>query len=355
IMNVCGQQSRRAKSRTKTSSNSCKRPSSPTCKNFPHQASSLRITVNGYATEALKHSSCERFGLYDWGRRLGKNETLLPGDIVQFEYASFKPKNGKAFTLVHHTAIIHEIQDADTFKVLHQNIGNANIKKTMTEASFSMSTLNSGAVVFFRPTLAENILQVDPTPFRKGPALPVKNGKGHIDLKRTIDPDLDSVHGIWGVWNNAICSHKDKFLKLQIPVDVPESYVIRATIKRTWGNDAYGMVLVVGGHQYLLALDAYGGTKSGLDMVAGKKLRSNVTTREIKNVLPLEKSMDVIVKVTPTTVHIDVDGQELVDWSGDPADFSLQEPWRVPNTSWLHLGTYLSVFDTQHLTLEIVD
>lgn len=174
-------------------------------------------------------------------------------------------------------------------------------------------------------------------------------------MKRTVDPDLDSVHGIWGIWNNAICSHKDKFLKLQIPVDLPESYVIHARIKRTWGNDTYGVVLVVGGHQCLLALDAYGGTKSGLDMVAGKKLRNNVTTRKIKNLLPLNKPIELIVKVTPTTVHVDVAGQEIVDWSGDPADLSLQEPWRVPNKTWLHLCTYLSVFDTESLTLEIVD
>ena len=225
----------------------------------------------------------------------------------------------------------------------------------MTEATFSMSTLNSGTVVFFRPTTADNVLPVDPTPFRKGPATLIKNRQSQIDLKRTIDPKLDSVHGIWGVWNNAICSHKDKFLKLQIPVDVPESYIIRARVKRTWGNDAYGMILVVGGHQCLLALDAYGGTKSGLDMVAGKKLRKNVTTREIKNILPLDKSIEVIVKVTPTTVHVDVDGRELVDWSGDPADFSVQEQWQVPNKLWLHLATYWSVFDTQYLTLEIVD
>ena len=63
----------------------------------------------------------------------------------------------------------------------------------------------------------------------------------------------------------------------------------------------------------------------------------------------------MIVKVTPTTVHVDLDGQEIVDWSGDPADFSLQEKWQVPNKSWLHLGTYWSVFDTESLTLEIID
>ena len=307
------------------------------------------------ATEALKHAGCERFGLYDWGRRLGKNEALLPGDIVQFEYAKFAPKKGKRFTLVHHTAIIHEIVDADAFKVLHQNVGNARIKKTVTEGTFSMSALKSGTVVFFRPTIAENVLPVDPTPFRKGPATVKRDKGGRIDLKRTIDPELDSVHGIWGIWNNAICSHKDKFLKLQIPVEVPESYIIRARIKRTWGNDTYAMILVVGGHQCLLGLDAYGGTKSGLELIAGRKLKDNLTTHEITNILPLNKPVDVIVKVTPTSVHVDVDGHEIVDWSGDPSVFSLQEKWQVPNKSWLHLGTYWSVFDTESLTLEVID
>ena len=198
-------------------------------------------------------------------------------------------------------------------------------------------------------------MQVDPTPFRKGPATVKTNRQGHIDLKRTIDPELDSVHGIWGIWNNAICSHKDKFLKLQIPVDVPESYIVRARVKRTWGNDTYAIILVVGGHQCLLGLDSYGGTKSGLELVAGKKLKDNLTTRNIKNILPLNKSVEVTVKVTATTVHVDVDGQDIVNWSGDPAELSLQEKWRVPNESWLHLGTYWSVFDTESLTLEIVE
>lgn len=66
------------------------------------------------ATEALKHAKCERIGLYDWGRRLGPNEALLPGDIVQYEYATFRKNGGKKSTLVHHTAIIHEIIDGDS-------------------------------------------------------------------------------------------------------------------------------------------------------------------------------------------------------------------------------------------------
>ncbi|PHR97447.1 MAG: hypothetical protein COA78_27655 [Blastopirellula sp.] len=304
------------------------------------------------ATEALKHAKCERFGLYDWGRRLGPNEALLPGDIVQYEYATFR-KGVKESTLVHHTAIIHEIIDSDSFKVLHQNVGGADVKKTVTEATIDMSQHTGGSVVFFRPTLIDNLLPNDPTPFRKSAATIVKTKQGHIDLLQTVDPELDSVHGIWGKWNGPICSHKDKFLKLQIPVDLPDSYTIRAKIKRTWGNDTYGMILKVGGHQCLLSLDAYAGTVCGLDMVGGKKVHSNPTTKRIKNVLPMERTVALTVVVTPSTVQAEINGTEVVNWSGDASELSLQESWQVPNKAWLHLGAYLSVFDTESLTMEI--
>lgn len=201
--------------------------------------------------------------------------------------------------------------------------------------------------------MIRNLLPNDPTPFRKSPAKIVKTKQGHIDLLRTVNPELDSVHGIWGKWNGPICSNKDKFLKLQIPVDLPDAYTIRANIKRTWGNDTYGMVLNVGGHQCLLSLDAYGGTICGLDMVAGKKVKSNSTTKKIKTILPMEKTVSLTVVVTPSTVQADVNGTEIVNWLGEASELSLQESWQVPNKSWLHLTTYLSVFDTETLTMEI--
>jgi len=307
------------------------------------------------ATEALKHAECQRIGLYDWGRRLSPNEALLPGDIVQFEYATFKKKGSKASTLVHHTAIIHEIVDRDRFKVLHQNVGNVSVKKTITEGSFNMADHTNGSVVFFRPTLPENVLPIDPTPYRKSPAKVVTGKNGRIDLLRTVNPKLDAVHGIWGKWNGPICSNKDKCLKLQIPVDLPSSYVIRARIRRTWGTDTYAMIFPVDGHPCLLGLDAYGGTVSGLELISGEKIKNNPTTRKIKNVLPMDKPVALTLRVTPRSVRVEIGGNELVNWKGDPSVFSLQQAWDVPNKSWLHLGTYYSVFDTESLTMEVVE
>ena len=98
-----------------------------------------------------------------------------------------------------------------------------------------------------------------------------------------------------------------------------------------------------------------GGTVSGLELISGRKIKNNPTTRKIKNVLPMDKPVPLTVEVTPSTVRVEVAGTEIVNWKGDPSVFSLQQAWDVPNKAWLHLGTYYSVFDTQSLTLEVIE
>ena len=115
------------------------------------------------------------------------------------------------------------------------------------------------------------------------------------------------------------------------------------------------MIFPVDGHPCLLGLDAYGGTVSGLELISGSKIKNNPTTRRIKNVLPIDTPVALTLRVTPRSVRVEIGGKEIVNWEGDPSVFSLQPAWDVPNKSWLHLGTYYSVFDTESLTMEVIE
>ena len=133
-------------------------------------------------------------------------------------------------------------------------------------------------------------------------------------------------------------------------------YKVNPLCKRLlgFGNDTFGMILVVGGHQCLLAMDSYGSKISGLEMLDGKKVNRNVTTKKI-SVFPVDKNVNLEIRVSPKSVVVLADDKSIINWQGDPSKFSLNNNWMVPNKKWLHVCSYLSVFETSKLTLEASD
>jgi hypothetical protein len=301
------------------------------------------------ATEALKSAGAERPGIYHWGRQLAEGEAFLPGDIVQFEAAKFVGKNGKVYAgFPHHTAIIEEVTSPRAVGVLQQNVGPAG--KTISRAPLDFSDLQSGVVAIFRPTDGKSPLPITLLPRRREPAAIVKDASKRIDLLETIDPYLDAVHGIWHFVDGELTCHRETFARLQIPLDLPDSYSIQAIVKREAGQDQLGFGLVVGGRQVMLVLDSYGGTVAGLHLLDGKKANANPTSLR-KVLLPLEATVRLEVRVTPNSVELSVDGQPTYKWVGDPGRLSVQPEWQVPRTDWLFLTSYHSYFRIKSLTL----
>lgn len=302
------------------------------------------------ANEALKYAKCKRSGIYNWGRQLGPNEALLPGDIMQIEKAKFQGPHHRGLKIHHHTSIITEIEKPRIVKVLHQNFGRGG--KTMSQGKFYLDELKRGSVVFFRPTTGTPGLPLNLMPYRRSSAKIVRNKLGQVDLLRTLDPELDAVRGIWEKWAGPLSCHKERMGKLQIPFDLPESYIIRGKIKRIFGKDAYVLTLVVGGQQCVLTMDGFGGETTGVGLIDGKKESQNETAKKTK-IFPLNKTVDIEVTVTPTSILMKADDKTMVDWNGDASRLSMSRSWLVPNKKWLHLGVYESVFETKSLTLEM--
>jgi myosin tail region-interacting protein MTI1 len=108
------------------------------------------------AAEALMYVGASRPGskgvaVNQFGRKLNVGETILPGDVVQFEKAKFvhKSKRGASSqTMPHHTAIVAGI-DGKRITLLHQNFGG---KRTVGTTTIDLDDQKEGTVDFFRPT-----------------------------------------------------------------------------------------------------------------------------------------------------------------------------------------------------------
>jgi hypothetical protein len=101
------------------------------------------------AAEALKQSGAKRDGALGFGRKLGKRDPILPGDILQFEKATFKGKN-RTQTMPHHTAIVYAVQGPTVFTIAQQNTGGPDGKKASL-ATIDSREMVEGTVEAFRP------------------------------------------------------------------------------------------------------------------------------------------------------------------------------------------------------------
>lgn len=304
------------------------------------------------AKDALAAAQAKRIGLYGFGRQLGPNEAVLPGDILQFEKVKFKGKfhKGKGLSMNHHTAIVSEVVDENRVKILHQNYGRD--RDRIVGGELALNEVREGTLVISRPFVEQPVLPISLMPYRMATPKPRMKSSGVIDLLGTLDPQLDSIKGIWNKVGKKLTCHKDVACKLQIPVDLPESYVIRGEIKRIFADNAYVIVLVVDGQQVILTMDGFKGDQTtGLGLVDGKKENANETTYTGK-IFPMNESVEIEITVTPDSIVFVADNKEIINWSGDASRLSISKTWQVPNSRWLALGCYMAEFETSRLTLE---
>jgi hypothetical protein len=306
------------------------------------------------ASEALRHAGARRPGLYVWGRILAEHEPLLPGDVLQFERVRFQADDGsRRVRMSHHTALVETIESPHVITVLHQNFSSGDDKKTVTRYKLHLDERRTGSLWAFRP--ADNPrLQQTVVPRRRTPARVARGSDGTIDLLQTLDPELDSVHGLWHNWDGPLYTPRERAARLQIPVNVPESYVLRAEVTRVRGNGLFGLGLVVAGRQTLLAIDAGGGAqpgRTGLNLLDGKRSAANESTRTA-SVLPLEKTVRLECRVAPGRIALTAGDRPVIDWRGNARRLSNDAGWNVPNEQWLFLAAHESTFHIRALTLE---
>ena len=85
---------------------------------------------------------------YDFGTRYNyKKDTILAGDIIQFENVELKGEN-YSMTMPHHTAIVLEVLAGKKCVIAHQNFAGKR-KVQFTEINFD--EVKKGTLQFYRP------------------------------------------------------------------------------------------------------------------------------------------------------------------------------------------------------------
>ncbi len=104
------------------------------------------------AAEALNSAGAKWNGKFQFGRRLEKEEPILPGDIIQFEGVKIKyEQSNSRYTQVmkHHTGIIYSKKGQMQFEIANQNTEEHGRKVTLT--NIDLDKITSGRYYIYRP------------------------------------------------------------------------------------------------------------------------------------------------------------------------------------------------------------
>lgn len=105
------------------------------------------------AAEALNAAGAEWDGNYGFGSKVdpGK-ESVLPGDIVQFEGVRFEWDEGRekhTMRMPHHTAVILQVRSRDNYVIAEQNTQGTGRK--VGSGDLQLARRTKGRITFYRP------------------------------------------------------------------------------------------------------------------------------------------------------------------------------------------------------------
>jgi hypothetical protein len=96
---------------------------------------------------------------YVWGRQLGADEEVLPGDVIQFRDVEIKTvfpnRSWKVSFYSHHTAVVSEVKGKQKFIVIQQNAGDPKKteeqRKIVQQDTLDLSGKTKGTIWIYRP------------------------------------------------------------------------------------------------------------------------------------------------------------------------------------------------------------
>ena len=110
-------------------------------------------------------------------------------------------------------------------------------------------------------------------------------------------------------------------------------YDLAVTFSRKGEHHGVCVILPVGSHMCLLALNAYNGTTSGLMMIDGKEVPDNPTTIHRGRLMDGKKyDLQIRTRLQGQFVSIEValDKVPIIHWSGKQSSLDLPQRWKLP-------------------------
>lgn len=148
-----------------------------------------------------------------------------------------------------------------------------------------------------------------------------------LDLLALIDPVRDAYQGTWKFEGGSLWTMADtEYTKLAIPAEVPEEFQLSMRVAREPAGgrtDDQGLCvkLPFGKTRAGLIIDGSGTQFSGLYM---GKAEFNVNPTSYRGtVIPPGPAVDIDVEVRKTGIKVSSAGRQIIDWKGNPANFSV--------------------------------
>jgi len=203
----------------------------------------------------------------------------------------------------------------------------------------SKSTVKKDDVESFRKTKAAAPLTGATFTFEKGIKLE------HVDLLQTVDPKAGIIFGDWkqipgGGWQGRQDGSVQTWARLQTGYQVlkPE-YDLSLQIQRTEGETCFLLGFVAGGGQRIVLFD-WQNQWNGFFMLDKKWPETNESGVR-REVFKKGKTVQVTLKVRKIGVAIEVDGKDLIVWSGDWERITIpMERHTVPDKNVTYFGFY---------------
>jgi hypothetical protein len=177
--------------------------------------------------------------------------------------------------------------------------------------------------------------------------------EGKVDLLKVIDPARDAVEGTWSIEAGALVSPGTRWARLQIPVDLPEEYVLTAEIHRMSGWRNFGLGVIVGGRQTRVVLDSFlpnVGIASGLTVKDSANGGMGETMHPGRAMVDARPTV-VVCTVRKSSVRVSCEGVTVVNWSGDVGRLANRAETAVPDPAKPFLATGEGVFRITRLEL----
>ncbi len=175
-----------------------------------------------------------------------------------------------------------------------------------------------------------------------------------VDLLELIDPAKNWTSGPWRKQGRVLESPKQFGAKLEIPYAVPAAYQWTLVVEPLDEPGALQLGQVSGIHRFATLFGFQQGNEyvSAIENVDGHNVGNETTFRGplfVKN-----RMSQVIVRVSPNSVNMWVDGQPIVNWKGNSDRLSLSEYWTTPNAKSLFLGAYDCRFRFHRVTIQAI-
>ena len=163
------------------------------------------------------------------------------------------------------------------------------------------------------------------------PAASANDAARGIDLLQRIELPRDQIQGDCQLSDGAIVISGEQAAYLELPVDVPERYMLEMRVQRLQGDGSLNVGLVVGPSQVMAVLDGWRTRENGLSLVEGKPGNQNRTRTSRRIFEPGEKVL-VRCVVSPQEVTVECDAYPAIQWRGDPQELSLDTRNFPPRT-----------------------